>query len=96
MKKDLNSFLLIFVFIVGNGCSVSNGQPLIQHVNGDQKVGSNEIWLTHEHILVDFVGADSIQPNSWKHEMPMRICSHQPKMIMWAFHLANKKQIINK
>jgi len=30
------------------------------------------------------------------HEMPMRICSHQPKMIMWAFHLANKKQIINK
>ena len=68
MIKELNSCILFFVFIVGTGCSVSNRQPLIQHVNGAQKVGSNEVWLTHEHILVDFVGADSIQPNSWNHE----------------------------
>lgn len=68
MIKELGSFVLFIAFIVGNGCSVSNRQPLIQHVNGIQKVSSNDIWLTHEHILVDFVGADSIQPNNWNHE----------------------------
>lgn len=68
MIKNLNSFILIFALIVGYGCSISNKQPLIQHVNGIQKAGSDDIWLTHEHILVDFVGADSIQPNSWNHE----------------------------
>ncbi len=68
MIKELSSIILFIVFIVGNGCSVSNRQPLIQHVNGAQKVSSNDIWLTHEHILVDFVGADSIQPNRWNHE----------------------------
>jgi len=68
MIRNLNSFILFFAFIVGNGCSISNKQPLIQHVNGAQKAVSNEIWLTHEHILVDFVGADSIRPNSWNHE----------------------------
>ncbi len=68
MIKELGSFVLFIAFIVGNGCSVSNRQPLIQHVNGTQKISSNDIWLTHEHILVDFVGADSIQPNNWNHE----------------------------
>jgi phosphotriesterase-related protein len=72
MIKELSSFVLFIVFIVGIGCSVSNKQPLIQHVNGTQKVSSNDIWLTHEHILVDFVGADSIQPNSWNHETVIR------------------------
>ena len=32
----------------------------------------------------------------YTHEIAMRICSHQPKMIMWLFHLAVKKQNINK
>ncbi len=64
----MNSFILFFALLFGNGCSISNKQPLIQHVTGTQKAGSNEIWLTHEHILVDFVGADSIRPNSWNHE----------------------------
>ena len=68
MIKELSSFVILIVFIVGNGCLLSNKQPLIQHVNGTQMVSSDDIWLTHEHILVDFVGADSIQPNSWDHE----------------------------
>jgi len=72
MIKILNSLFVFIVFIVGSGCSVSNKQPLIQHVNGAQKVDSNEIWLTHEHIMVDFVGADSIQPKSWNHETVIR------------------------
>lgn len=68
MIKNLNSIILCFAWLVAYGCSVSGEQPLIQHVDGAQKAGSNEIWLTHEHILVDFVGADSIRPNSWNHE----------------------------
>ncbi len=28
----------------------------------------DQIWLTHEHILVDFIGADSIEPDKWNHD----------------------------
>jgi hypothetical protein len=34
----------------------------------------------------------SIIPN----EIPMWQYPHQPEMIMWVFHLTNKKQIINR
>ena len=30
-------------------------------------VTEQPLWLTHEHILVDFIGADSIQPNTANH-----------------------------
>lgn len=28
----------------------------------------NLLWLSHEHILVDFIGADSIDPADWDHD----------------------------
>lgn len=31
-------------------------------------MASNQIWLTHEHVLVDFIGADKIEPDSWNHD----------------------------
>jgi len=36
------------------------------------------------------------KPELLKHEIAMRKCSHQPKMIIWLFHLAFEKQIIYK
>lgn len=50
------------------GCSITTKQPLIQDVKGTHPLVSNQVWLTHEHILVDFIGADSIQPNKWNHD----------------------------
>jgi len=59
---------IILLLIMGSGCTLSEKRPLIQDVQGTQKFNSDNIWLTHEHILVDFVGADSIEPDRWNHD----------------------------
>ena len=43
----------------------------IQHVHGSSPVDTSRIWLSHEHVLVDFIGADSIRPKSWNHHSIM-------------------------
>ena len=68
MNKQLKFNTLFFIVIIGYGCSIPIQQPLIQDVKETHPLDSNQIWLTHEHILVDFIGADSIQPNSWNHD----------------------------
>ena len=62
----INSILILFVII--SGCESSQKHPVIQDVNGAQVSKSNMIWLSHEHILVDFIGANSIQPDFWNHD----------------------------
>lgn len=68
MKKFVKINSIILLFAIGYECSPSVKQPLVQDVNGKHKVTSNQIWLSHEHILVDFIGADSIQPDTWNHD----------------------------
>ena len=68
MDMELKFNILFFILIMSYGCSKTTKQPLIQDVNGTHPLVSNQIWLAHEHILVDFIGADSIQPNSWNHD----------------------------
>lgn len=63
--------LVLFLFI-SYSCSTSDKQPVIQDVNGAHILVSNQIWLTHEHVLVDFIGADSIQPETWNHDSIMK------------------------
>lgn len=65
MNKQLKINILFFFLLIGCG---SKKQPLIQDINGAHQLASNPIWLSHEHILVDFIGADSIQPNTWNHD----------------------------
>ena len=65
MKKELKINILFFFLLIGCG---AQKQPLIQDVNGTHQFVSNQIWLSHEHILVDFIGADSIQPTRWNHD----------------------------
>ena len=49
-------------------CESNENQPFIQDVNGPNESDFARKWLSHEHILVDFIGADSIQPNTWNHD----------------------------
>ncbi|MCJ7691160.1 MAG: hypothetical protein MUO60_17855 [Clostridiaceae bacterium] len=68
MNKIFKINSIIFLLVIGYGCASSEKQLLIQDLNGIHKLASNQIWLSHEHILVDFIGVDSIQPNTWNHD----------------------------
>ncbi len=50
------------------GCKNPDSKGHTQTVTGKMDLNTNQVWLSHEHILVDFIGADSIEPNSWDHE----------------------------
>lgn len=63
--KQLLVTVILFVFIAN--CSEKK-KPIIQSVTGTVTSTSGEIWLSHEHLLVDFIGADSIDPKRWQHD----------------------------
>jgi len=48
-------------------CSTKK-KSVIQSVTGTVTATPGEVWLSHEHILVDFIGADSIDPKKWDHD----------------------------
>lgn len=61
--------IIFFSFWIISGCSIQRNNAVIQSLSGKQQPTANEIWLTHEHILVDFIGADSISSSNWNHEL---------------------------
>ncbi|MCM4164722.1 MULTISPECIES: phosphotriesterase [unclassified Arenibacter] len=61
-------FLLYFLIVFVYGSALYGQQTYIQGVKDRYPVDLNRIWLSHEHILVDFIGANSIQPNIWDHD----------------------------
>ena len=58
-------FCILFLFLTN--CS-SRKNNVINSVTGPVTVSPGEIWLSHEHLLVDFIGADSIDPKRWHHD----------------------------
>ncbi|MEL4457222.1 phosphotriesterase [Lutimonas vermicola] len=68
MNKQIKFNTLFFILLISFGSSIDAQKLLIQDVREVHPVDSNAVWLAHEHILVDFIGADSIQPNSWNHD----------------------------
>jgi phosphotriesterase-related protein len=68
MLKIVKTGSMSLLFIMVCGCSFSEKRPQIQDVQGKQIFHSDNIWLSHEHILVDFIGADGIQPDTWNHD----------------------------
>lgn len=64
LKQLLTAFML-FVFCAN--CSEEK-KATIQSVTGTVSGNPGEIWLSHEHLLVDFIGADSIDPKRWNHD----------------------------
>lgn len=66
-KYPIYLLVLTVLFIVLTACVNPGKENHIQTVNGKLALDTNLIWLSHEHILVDFIGADSIKPDNWDH-----------------------------
>ena len=62
---SMNRYSIIFAFIAF--ACISKPVYQIQTVNGQLSMDENQTWLSHEHLLVDFIGADSINPDQWEH-----------------------------
>ena len=60
MKVQSIFFLIISAFMGSNLSSQS-----IMTVTGEQKISNVMTWLTHEHVLVDFIGAGMITPDDY-------------------------------
>jgi phosphotriesterase-related protein len=68
MSKKSIFFVLFVLLLTSFRCVAPEKPQFIQDVIEVRMAESNQIWLSHEHILVDFIGADSIQPASWNHD----------------------------
>jgi len=66
MKIDYLLVLVIILFVGSAGRSQS-----IVSVTGEWKVQPDAIWLSHEHILVDFIGADKISKEDYDRKKVM-------------------------
>lgn len=64
-RKQLLAIIILFVFL--ENCSEKEN-PVIQSVTGIISSAPGEKWLSHEHLLVDFIGADSIDSKRWNHD----------------------------
>ncbi len=72
MNKTLKINTILFLLLVGFGCSSPEKRYFVQDIKETHIPAKNEIWLSHEHILVDFIGADSIQPDAWDHDSVLK------------------------
>jgi phosphotriesterase-related protein len=54
------SFIILSMFLLLAGCSRREKAGIIMTVKGPVPADQMGITLTHEHILVDFIGADSV------------------------------------
>src|SRR5687767_11169656 len=59
--------LVVFPLFVFVHCSTKK-EAVINSVTGPVTISAGAIWLSHEHILVDFIGADSIDQKKWHHD----------------------------
>lgn len=59
-------FTLLFFLLLICQCNTDSSKGIIMTVNGPVPISQMGITLTHEHILVDFIGADSISESRWE------------------------------
>ena len=64
----LSVILLVFVILM-SGCNQEIEPTFIMTVNGSVSPDETGQWLTHEHVLVDFIGADSISPGRYDRQV---------------------------
>ncbi len=62
----LSVFLLCAISLLLFACKNQSNRRSVYTVTGEKELRGDEIWLSHEHILVDFIGADSIDPSRWE------------------------------
>lgn len=58
-------YISIVFILLAVSCSNSNKSPIAETVTGTINNTSNGIWLSHEHLMVDFIGSDSIREGRW-------------------------------
>lgn len=69
MIKNIGFSIVLIILITG--CISPRETHYIETVKGPILADSGAVWLSHEHILVDFIGADSINPEAWDHALIM-------------------------
>ncbi|MFN8258469.1 MAG: hypothetical protein U0W24_22465 [Bacteroidales bacterium] len=65
--KNILLNLWIFILISGLGLSCEDECKVLD-LNGLKCPSKTDVWLTHEHVLVDFIGADRIEPATWNRD----------------------------
>ena len=68
LSWSLKSIIAISLLVLLKSCAPNNKKNPVQSVTGPVTVSPAEVWLSHEHLLVDFIGADSIEPRRWDHD----------------------------
>ena len=61
----MRTFLFLILAFCFSGCAIQDQAPVIITVQGETIPDNESVWLSHEHVLVDFIGADSIDSNDW-------------------------------
>jgi phosphotriesterase-related protein len=56
-----------FAICLASSCHNPVAQPFIQTVSGRVSAQTMGATLIHEHLLVDFIGADAYDPHRWQH-----------------------------
>lgn len=72
LKFVLKGVVVILASILSMSCTLSQEHGKIMTVNGIITSDAAGSFLTHEHVLVDFIGADSINFNRWNKEEVIR------------------------
>jgi phosphotriesterase-related protein len=67
MTVFVKGLLVALSLLLFAHCSTRK-KTVIQSVTGTVTPAPGEVWLSHEHILVDFIGADSIDAKKWDHD----------------------------
>jgi phosphotriesterase-related protein len=68
MAKSLISILLFSVFLSCQNSETKEKVSYFNSVTGSFPIDSLGLTLIHEHMLVDFIGADSINPDRWNRD----------------------------
>ncbi|WP_288369303.1 phosphotriesterase [uncultured Algoriphagus sp.] len=68
MLKSLISILISLIFISCQNHPSNNFDNYINTVTGPISIDSMGLTLIHEHMLVDFIGADSINSGRWNRD----------------------------
>ncbi len=67
--KALKQCILLLISFSVYGCATLDTSQAIPTVTGPSQPTEGQLWLSHEHILVDFIGADKIQSNKAHHDL---------------------------
>lgn len=65
-RYKLQWYFLFLLFLLPQ--CIRQRESLVMTVNGPLEAKEMGITLTHEHVLVDFIGADSINDNRWNRQ----------------------------